>query len=93
MKARFSASERDPERNIVFLEDLANHYGSRTITNDAEAVYAHWADVFGDNVRIVYRDTDGEWWEIVANDHPWQGKEISFRPWYGAVWDRLLRVE
>lgn len=91
MKAKFSLVNRDKEHNIVFLEDLANHYGSRTITNDAEAVLRHWTHICGNDARVVYKDTDGEWWEIV-----WDTNiefTARFRPWHGLVWDKLSRTE
>lgn len=93
MKAQFSVVKQDREYNIVFIEDIANYTGGMTITNDAEAVFQYWAQVFGPSVRVVYRDTDGEWWEMIENDHAWSGLEIIFRPWYGEVWDRLSQVE
>lgn len=91
MKARFSVVEHDARHNIVFLEDLADLTGSRTITNDAEAVLSHWKQRNGAGTRVVYRDTDGEWWEIVWDDKI--GYTARFRPWHGLVWDKLSRVE
>jgi hypothetical protein len=91
MKAQFGVAGRDHERNIVFLEDIANHTGGMTITNDAEAVFDHWAHISGWHVRVVYRDTDNQWWEIVKTTS-WMGESIGFRPWYGEVWDRLQRL-
>lgn len=93
MKAQFCVAGRDHKHNIVFLEDIANHTGGMTITNDAEAVFAHWAHISGPGVRVVYRDTDGEWWEIVGYQHDPNRWDVTFRPWHGLVWDRLSKVE
>jgi len=40
--------------------------------------------------RVVYQDSQGDWAEIVWKDS-WLGT-ISFRPWYGEVWDKLTKV-
>ena len=91
MKARCSIVERDDKNNIVFLKDLANQYGGITITNDAEAVVDYYRSIYGNRIRIVYLDTDEEWWEL-----DWLighgGTEISFKPWYGLDWDILQRT-
>ena len=93
MKAQFGVVKQDREHNIVFIEDIANYTGGTTITNDAEAVFQHWARVFGPDVRVVYKDTEGEWWEIVGYPHNPGRWDVIFRPWYGDVWDRLSQVE
>ena len=90
MKAQFGVVKQDREHNIVFIEDIANYTGGTTITNDAEAVFQHWARVFGPNVRVVYKDTEGEWWEIYWD--PNIEFTVRFRPWHGAVWDQLQQV-
>lgn len=92
MKAQFSV-EHDTKHNMVFLEDLANLTGGTTITNDAENVVGHCRSLYGNGVRVVYKGTDQEWFEIVAEDHAWDGLEISFKPWHGLVWDKLTKVE
>ena len=92
MRARCAIVERDDKNNIVFLEDLLSQYGSRTITNDAEAVVDYYRVIYGNNVRIVYKDTDNEWWEIVWSiGH--DGTTINFKQWYGLEWDILSRAE
>ena len=88
MKAKFSFVKRNKEHNIVFLEDLANYYGSRTITNDAEAVLRYWTHLCGNDARVVYKDTDGEWWEIFRLVKR-SSETVGFRPWHGLVWDIL----
>lgn len=92
MRARFRQDDRDAKNNIVFLEDLSNIIGSRSITNDAENVVNHCRSIYGNGVRIVYKDTDQEWWEIKWELHL-DGIRVNFKPWYGLVWDRLSTVE
>jgi hypothetical protein len=92
MKAQFCVAGRDHKHNIVFIEDIANHTGGMTITNDAEAVFAHWTHISGPGVRVVYRDTDGEWWEIFRIVKR-SSETVGFRPWHGLVWDKLSRIE
>jgi hypothetical protein len=47
-----------------------------SITNDAEAVTLDLADGFGAERRFFYRDTEGEWTELVHKD----GRFTGFRP-------------
>ena len=93
MKARCSIVERDDKHNIVVLQDLSPQYGSRTITNDAEAVVDYYRNIYGNGVRIVYLDTDNEWWEILWTLERHHGTTVDFKPWHGLVWDRLSRIE
>jgi hypothetical protein len=91
MKAKFTIVERNTEDNIIFLHDDAHGY-HMTITNDAESVVDYCRSLFGNRVRIVYLDTDQEWWEldwIIGHS----GTEVSFKQWHGMVWDKLSRVE
>ncbi len=92
MRARCSIVERDEKNNIVFLRDLSPYEGGPTITNDAEGVVDYYRSVYGNRVRVVYLDTDSEWWEL-----DWSlghsGTEVSFKPWHGLVWDKLTKVE
>lgn len=80
------------EHNIIWIEDDcdANGAAKRSITNDAENVVAHFRGIYGNNIRVVYRDTEMEWWEIVwsLNGDTWK-INIDFRPWNGMVWDIL----
>jgi len=92
MRARCSIVERDDKNNIVLLEDLSPQYGSISITNDAEAVVDYYRAIYGNRVRIVYKDTDGEWWEIVWSIDR-SGTEVSFKPWHGMMWDQLSKVQ
>ena len=92
MKAKFTIVERNPEDNIVFLHDNAHGY-HMTITNDAESVVDYCRSLYGNRVRVVYLDTDEEWWEIVWSLELDAGTVVSFKPWHGMVWDKLSKVE
>lgn len=87
--------EMDYDHNIIFIEDIANHTGGCTITNDAEAVFKHIDDNYshanyGASLwRVVYKDTNNEWWEMIPEDHPWEGTDIGFEKWHGLEWDAL----
>jgi hypothetical protein len=95
MRARCSIVERDEKNNIVFLKDLSPQFGGRSITNDAEAVVNYYRSIYGNRVRVVYLDTDSEWWELVWQaDGMWDSDfSVSFKPWHGLVWDKLSKVE
>jgi hypothetical protein len=88
MKARCSIVDRDDKANIVFLKDMAGQFGSMTITNDAEAVVVYYRTIYGNTIRIVYQDTDDEWWEIVWS---LDDSGVTFKQWHGLVWDILSR--
>jgi hypothetical protein len=90
MRARCSIVERDDKNNIVFLKDLSPQLGSRSITNDAEAVVDYYRSLYGNQVRIVYLDTDEEWWEIVWSIGQYD-TDVSFKQWHGLAWDILKR--
>lgn len=75
-------------RDIAFIEDLD---GPLSVTNDAENVLAYINQQWPQLTRVVYKDTEGEWWEIY-----WDQKiefTARFRPWHGVVWDQLARTE
>lgn len=92
MKAAVAQVDRDVKNNIVFLEDLSNTHGTRSITNDAEAVIDRARSIYGIGVRVVYKDTDQEWWEIVPV-HSKTGVYVRFDRWHGLVWDKLSKVD
>lgn len=89
MRSAFHQVDRNLEHNIVWIEDDcdANGDAKMTVTNDAENVLAHFRHRYGKHVRVVYRDTNMEWWEIVWD--PQTEFTARFLPWYGLVWDRL----
>ncbi len=91
MRARCSITERDEKNNIVFLRDLSPYEGGPTITNDAEGVVTYYRSVYGNGIRIVYLDTDKEWWEIVWTLERHRGTSVDFKPWHGLAWDILKR--
>jgi hypothetical protein len=93
MRASSRFRDRDEKNNIVFVEDMANQTGGMTITNDAEAVVDYYRTIYGNRVRIVYLDTDGEWWEIVWQIRNSGGNYVAFKPWNGLAWDILSRKE
>lgn len=93
MRARCSIVERDDKNNIVFLKDLANQTGGMTITNDAEAVVDYYRSIYGNRVRVVYEDTNSEWWELDWAMHDPTRVDVAFKPWYGVVWDKLSKVD
>ena len=92
MKASFLTRGHNSKNNIVFLEDCSNHSGGMSITNDAENVVDYCRSIFGNRVRIVYLDTDNEWWEIVWQVRSIGGNYVAFKPWHGLVWDKLTKV-
>lgn len=75
-------------RDIAFIRDLD---GPVSVTNEAEEVYAYIQEQWPSLTRVVYQGTDGEWFEIVF-DGPYE-LQVTFRPWHGAVWDTLQRIE
>ncbi len=92
MKAKVAITNRDIDNDIVFLKDMSTHLGGMTITNDAEHVIDYCRSLYGNRVRVVYLDTDNEWWEIVWSIDL-RGTDVSFKQWHGMVWDKLTKVE
>jgi hypothetical protein len=90
--------DRDHKNNIVYINDDYEEYrgesGLRTVTNDAEAVIEYFSLRHGTQVRVLYRGTDMQWWEIVPQ---WSSQRygelwsVSFREWHGLAWDLLNR--
>jgi len=91
MRAKVAITNRDIDNDIVYLKDMSTQLGGRSVTNDAESVVDYCRALYGNRVRVVYLDTDNEWWEL-----DWSiglyGTEISFKPWHGLVWDKLSHV-
>lgn len=91
-RARWYVHDRDVNRKIIFIVDRDE--GGMTITNDAEEVLNYYHIALGEDWRVVYQDTEGEWWEIVAHyiTHGYPNidiKTISHERWEGHVWDIL----
>ena len=75
---------------IAYLEDVSKQAGCATITNDAENVYHIVRQAHKVN-RVVYKCTDGSWWEIsMVSDAPGHWR-VAFAPWHGLAWDILKR--
>ena len=92
MKSMWVTCDRDLQHKIVFIEDMSNKTGSMSITNDAEDVLRYWHESLGRDWRVVYKDTDGEWWEIVPHQQTRLGSVlVRFERWHGLEWDILKR--
>ena len=93
VRSRFYEVDRNREHNIVWIEDDcdANGKPKMSVTNDAENVAAWFRKIYGPEVRVVYRDTDMEWWEIVYEPTYFDGFKVSFKQWHGLEWDILSR--
>lgn len=95
MRAQFAMVDRDHDHNIIFIEDIANHTGGTTITNDAEAVYAHIDQMYSHDAptpkcwRVVYKDTDNEWWEMIPKYDDVGDIFMNFEKWHSHEWDAL----
>lgn len=91
VRSRFNTVDRDTKNNIVYIEDDFDiHGGLKTVTNDAENVVYYFRGLYGNRIRVVYRDTDMEWWEIVPVESK-TGVYVRFDQWHGVVWDQLRR--
>jgi len=90
MRSFWHNHEINSEHKIVFLIDDANQHGTTTITNDAENVLHYIKVKYGNDWRVVYKDTDDEWWEIYQLDNQ-AGSWARFKRWHGLVWDILNR--
>ena len=95
MKAQFAMVEMDYKHNIIFIEDIANHTGGCTITNDAEAVFNHIDENYSHAAptpkrwRVVYKDTEGDWWEMIPHETRIGNMYMRFEKWHGIEWDTL----
>jgi hypothetical protein len=78
--------EINREYNIVFIQDLSNEKNTISVTNDAENVLKYFRSVHP-SCRVVYMDTDNEWWEICCELE--NSAQIKFKRWPGLVWDIL----
>ena len=93
VRSTWAIVETDNKNRISFIEDIAHLTGGMTITNDAENVLKYFYNALGNNWRVVYKDTDNEWWEIVEEVvEMWEDDfRVSFKPWHGLAWDLLKR--
>ena len=87
MRAQFAMLYRDYTHNIIFIEDIANHTGGCTIINDAEAVFEYIDKTYSHAAptpafwRVVYKDTDNEWWEMIPYDND-GSMYMRFEKWH-----------
>jgi hypothetical protein len=91
VKAKAAITNRDIDNDIVYLKDMSNQLGGMSITNDAEHVVDYCRSLYGNRVRIVYLDTDNEWWEIKWILAQGLNPAVSFERWNGLAWDILKR--
>lgn len=86
-RARFTVRHVGP---VIVLEDLCEQRKSASITNDAENVvrYLHAAEISGPDSRVIYRDTEGRYDELV---HDGRGGFVGFLP-RGASLEEALSV-
>lgn len=91
-RATWHEHSRDTERKIIFIiDDCWGNYLS--ITNDAEEVLRYHMITLGKDWRVVYQDTEGEWWEIkYASGFSTGVWRVVFEPWDGLAWDILKRA-
>ena len=57
---------------VVWIVDMCDQHGSLSVTNDAEAVCKNLHPRYPHH-RIIYRDTDGRWDEIVHDAGVFKG--------------------
>ena len=76
IRASFTLQHHD---RVVALIDRAVEQQTMSITNDAENVvaYLHAEGVIDGKTRLIYRDTEGRWDELMHDGH---GHFIDFRP-------------
>lgn len=96
VRSAWSIVEIDRKNKIAVIEDICHLTGGMSITNDAENVLEYFQERNSRAWRVVYKDTEGEWWEIVKLYNVtvnWFGQTVSFKPWHGLAWDILQRTE
>lgn len=64
---------------VYFVDEAIAGTTFKSVTNAAEEVVLELFEQFGD-VRMVYRDTEGDWGEL-AHD---RGAFTGFLPWAGS---------
>ena len=89
MRSVWTFIECNDLHQIVFIKDIGGKY-HRTVTNDAENVLSFFHQEYGKDWRVVYTDTDGEQWEIIAPVFR-PGEDVGFERWHGLDWDILKR--
>ncbi len=64
---------------IIFIQDL--NLGNISVTNDAEWVVENILNQYNPPKRIVYRDSEGQWDELVHDGR----RFVAFGPWNDEV--------
>jgi hypothetical protein len=86
MRSRWALVDVDRSRDpvIVFIKD---YNGKVSVTNEAEIVLNRIRSQYGRSTRLVYIDSNEEWWEIAyeVTQYP----PVVFKRWHGQVWDAL----
>ena len=90
VRSNWSVVDADAKNRIIFVEDICHLTGEMSITNDAENVCNFFRQTHGKDWRVVYKDTNQEWWEIVPVESK-TGVYVRFDPWHGVVWDILKK--
>ena len=78
------------DHRFVFIEDLN---GPKSVTNDAENVLSKIRAKYGVKVRVIYLDSENEWWEILQTSPELGIWNIAFERWHGFTWDKLKNAE
>ena len=90
VRSNWLVVDADAKNRIIFIEDICHLTGEMSITNDAENVCNFFRQTHGKDWRVVYKDTNQEWWEIVPVESK-TGVYVRFDPWHGVVWDILKK--
>jgi hypothetical protein len=89
MRSNWHVHDRDHEHKIVYIVDENR---GMSVTNDAENVLVYFTNTLGSDWRVIYKDTDGEWWEMDWGAGWGPGEwRVVFKPWRGLVLDILSR--
>ena len=94
VRSTWAIVDADAKNRIIFIEDMCDKTGEMSITNDAENVLQYFQQTHSKDWRVVYKDTNQEWWEIVriyGSTANWFGQTVSFKRWHGLAWDILQR--
>ena len=74
--------------DIIFIKD--SNKGRMSVTNDADEVFRIINKIVYPGRRVVYQDSDGEWFEMIMN-YGTDWSEVGFKTWHGEVWDILSK--
>jgi hypothetical protein len=71
--ARCNYDVLDEIDDVIYIVDL--DIGNMSVTNDAESVCIELTSRYGINKRIIYRDSNGDWAEMIHRN----GEFLRFR--------------